>query len=87
MFHISLLSFNTPILTLYSPYTPHSQIGITNIGVLVWTVAPDSEASLYKTLIANTEVGLLYYYIALPSSSHSSYHALLTVHEAQSKTR
>ena len=29
--------------------------GVTSIGVLVWAVAPDSEASLYKTLVANTE--------------------------------
>ena len=54
MFNTTILSFpdSHSMLTI----TPHSHIGITNIGVLVWTVAPDSEASLYKTLIANTEV-------------------------------
>ena len=29
--------------------------GASSIGVLVWAVVPDSEASLYKTLVANTE--------------------------------
>ena len=29
--------------------------GVSSVGVLVWAVAADSEASLYKTLIANAE--------------------------------
>ena len=30
-------------------------LGIINIGVLVWSVTPDAEASLHKTLVDNTE--------------------------------
>jgi len=37
-----------------------ANLGIVNIGVLVWSVTLDSEASLYKTLVDNTEVSYLY---------------------------
>ena len=68
---ICLISSVSLLIPLFSLCTllNSSHTGITNIGVLVWTVAPDSEASLYKTLIANTEVRftvyLEYYSIAL----------------------
>ena len=38
---------------------PHLSIllylGMSNIGVLVWAVVPESSSSLYKTLVANVE--------------------------------
>ena len=43
-------------VVLCSPFVSGESDGVTNIGVLVWAVVPDVEASLYKTLISNTEV-------------------------------
>ncbi|KAL7538711.1 hypothetical protein ACHAXR_008739 [Thalassiosira sp. AJA248-18] len=40
---------------LFTPFVAGEVEGVTSIGVLVWAVVPDSEASLHKTLIANTE--------------------------------
>lgn len=43
-----------PLLPSFSKCSPLS-LGIINIGVLVWSVTPDAEASLHKTLVDNTE--------------------------------
>ncbi|KAL7541991.1 hypothetical protein ACHAXR_011413 [Thalassiosira sp. AJA248-18] len=42
-------------VVLFTPFVAGEVQGVTSIGVLVWAVTPDSEASLYKTLVANTE--------------------------------
>lgn len=41
---------------LFTPFVSGEVNGVTSVGVLVWAVTSDKEASLYKTLIANTEV-------------------------------
>ena len=45
----------TEKVVLFSPYVGGEADGMTHIGVLVWGMVQDEEASLYKTLIANTE--------------------------------
>ena len=45
----------TEKVMLFSPFVAGESNGINNIGILVWAVASDSEASMYKTLISNTE--------------------------------
>ena len=42
-------------LALFTPFVSGEADGVTNIGILVWAIVADEEASLYKTLIANTE--------------------------------
>lgn len=39
----------------FSPFVSGETDGVSSIGVLVWAVVADTEASLYKTLIMNTE--------------------------------
>ena len=43
-------------VVLCSPFVAGESDGVSSIGVLVWAVVPDAQASLYKTLISNTEV-------------------------------
>ena len=45
----------TEKVVLFSPYISGEADGMTHIGVLVWGMVNDEEASLYKTLISNTE--------------------------------
>ena len=42
-------------VVLFTPFVSGEVEGVSSVGVLVWSVVPDSEASLYKTLVANTE--------------------------------
>ena len=42
-------------VVLFSPFVTGDIQGITQVGVLVWEICNDDEASMYKTLIANTE--------------------------------
>jgi len=44
------------MVVLCSPFVAGEADGVSSIGVLVWAVVRDDEASLYKTLISNTEV-------------------------------
>jgi len=45
----------TEKVVLFSPYIGGEADGMTHIGVLVWGLVNDEEASLYKALISNTE--------------------------------
>ena len=45
----------TEKVVLFSPYISGEVDGMTHIGILVWGIVNDEEASLYKTLISNTE--------------------------------
>lgn len=45
----------TEKVLLFSPYISGEADGMTHIGILVWGMVNDEEASLYKTLISNTE--------------------------------
>lgn len=49
-------------VVLCSPFVSGESEGVSNIGVLVWAVVPDAQASLYKTLISNTEVSFVMYH-------------------------
>ena len=40
---------------LFTPYVAGEVDGVENIGVLVWAICTDQEASMMKTLISNTE--------------------------------
>ena len=42
-------------MVLFSPFVSGEVRGVSSVGVIVWAIAPDREASLYKTLIANAE--------------------------------
>ena len=42
-------------VALFSPFVTGDIQGITQVGLLVWAICIDDEASMYKTLIANTE--------------------------------
>ena len=42
-------------VALLTPFVSGETNGISMVGLLVWAVVPDTEASLYKTLISNTE--------------------------------
>ena len=42
-------------VVLFSPFVSGEVRGVSSVGVIVWAIAPDREASLYKTLIANAE--------------------------------
>ena len=44
------------MVVLCSPFVHGENEGLSSFGLLVWVVVPDEEASLYKTLISNTEV-------------------------------
>lgn len=44
------------LIASFSSILTCQSIGIVNIGLLVWSVTLDSEASLYKTLVDSTEV-------------------------------
>ena len=44
------------MVVLCSPFVHGENEGLSSFGLLVWAVVPDEEASLYKTLISNTEV-------------------------------
>jgi len=45
----------TEKVVLFSPYIGGEADGMTHIGILMWGMVNDVEASLYKTLISNTE--------------------------------
>lgn len=40
---------------IFSPFVGGETEGVTQIGILIWAVCSDSEASMYKTLISNTD--------------------------------
>ena len=40
---------------LFTPFVEGETNGVSNVGILVWTITHDSEASMYRTLIENTE--------------------------------
>ena len=42
-------------VVLFSPFVTGDIQGITQVGILIWKICIDDEASMYKTLIANTE--------------------------------
>ena len=46
---------NSEKVVLFSPYISGEVDGMTHTGILVWGMVQDEEASLYKTLISNTE--------------------------------
>ena len=50
-----LESTNCEKVVLFTPFVAGEVEGVFQIGVLVWAVCSDSEASMYKTLISNTE--------------------------------
>ena len=46
---------NSGKVMLFTPFVEGETNGVSNVGILVWTVTHDSEASMYRTLIENTE--------------------------------
>lgn len=46
-------------VVLFSPFVGGETDGVSQVGILVWSVCSDGEASMYKTLIANTEVSFM----------------------------
>lgn len=42
-------------MLMNTPFVTGDIQGITQVGLLVWAICIDDEASMYKTLIANTE--------------------------------
>ena len=42
-------------VVIFTPFVSGEVRGVSSVGVIVWAIAPDREASLYKTLIANAE--------------------------------
>ena len=64
------------MVVLCSPFVAGEADGVSSIGVLVWAVVRDAEASLYKTLISNTEVSchmyqFFVYIVSTPLLTHT----------------
>ena len=54
-FEVLASSLDCGKVVLFSPFISGEVDGVTQVGVLTWTVCDDNQASMYKTLIANTE--------------------------------
>jgi len=54
-FEVLASSLDCGKVILFSPFVSGEVDGVTQIGILTWAVCDDHQASMYKTLIANTE--------------------------------
>ena len=75
------------MVVLCSPFVAGEADGVSSIGVLVWAIVRDDEASLYKTLISNTEVSChMYQFFVYIVSTTLLTHTILQFMRNKTKT-